>query len=59
MLLVRKLKILWDKFRELILNRDSKIFQEKKRRKNEILVYICFEIRKLVLILTINSGIYL
>lgn len=59
MLLIRKPEISWDKFRELISNRGSKIFQEKKRRKNEMLVYICFEIRKLVLMLTINSGVCL
>lgn len=43
----------------MTLKRDSKIFQWEKRGENKVLIYICFRIWKLVLILIINWRIYL
>lgn len=38
---------------------DPKISQEGKKRENDVLVYICFEMSELVLMLTINSEMRL
>lgn len=47
-LTVKKSEIPWYEFRELALSRSYKIFQEDKRRENEVLVCIYFKIRELV-----------
>lgn len=60
-LLVRasKLATPWDKFKGLAWKRGFKFSQEEKKEENEILLYICFAIGRLVLILIINSEICL
>lgn len=47
---IKRLEIYWDRFKRLISSEGRKISQKKKKRDNEILVYIYFEIRELVLI---------
>ena len=56
---VRKPIIPWDKFKRLALRRGFKVFQEEREGKDEILVFICFGTRGLVLMLIINLGICL
>lgn len=41
---VRKLAILWDKFKELISRKDSKFAQKKREKENKVLICIYFEI---------------
>lgn len=43
----------------LALKRGPKIFQEGKKRENDVLVYICFEMSELVFMLTMNSEMCL
>lgn len=56
---VRKLTIVWYKFKELTLRRNFKYFEKLKKEKNEILIYLYFRTMGLVLMLIINFGIYL
>lgn len=43
----------------MILRGNLKVAQEEKKSENEILIYIFFEIKKLIVMLIMNSGIYL
>ena len=43
----------------MALRGDPKVAQREKKRENEVLVCICFETRKLVVMLIMNSGICL
>ena len=56
---VKKPIIAWDKFQGLALRGGFKIFQKEKAEENEALIFIYFGIKKLVLILIINSRICL
>lgn len=53
----RKPEIPWDQFKGLATRESRRVFQEEEERENEVLVYICFKVKGLVLILTVNSGI--
>lgn len=55
----RKPKIPWDQFKQLTIKDSQKIFHEKKKSENNILIYIYFEIKTLILILIINSNSYI
>lgn len=52
---VKKLAIAKNKFKRLVSKGSPKLFQKKEEGKNEVFVYICFEIKQRVLILTINQ----
>lgn len=43
----------------MVLKKRPKISQQKNKRRNEVLIYGCFEMRERVLILTMNLGICL
>lgn len=51
---IRKMTIAEDKFKGLALRRDLKVSQEERKRKDKVLVSICFGIEELVLMLIIN-----
>ena len=51
---IRKSKISWDKLKRLALKKDPKVAKKEKKGENKVLVYICFEIRRLVIILIMN-----
>ena len=51
---VRKLVISQDKFKEFLLIRGSKIYQEEIKLENKLWVYIYFKMKKQVFILIIN-----
>lgn len=55
----KKLEIPWDKFKRLAFKGGYKIFQEEIKEKNEIIIYIYYKTRKLILILIINLEICL
>lgn len=55
----KKSKIFWEKFERLFIKKGKKISQKIEERENEVLVYICFEMKRLVEILIEKSGIYL
>lgn len=56
---IRKPAIPWEKFKGLALRKGPKFSQEKRKGDNKVLVYICFGIRGLDLMLIINSKICL
>ena len=56
---VRKLVIPWDKFKGLASRGGLKVSQEEREGEDEVLVYICFGTKGLVLMLIMISGVYL
>ena len=56
---VRKLAIPWNKFKRLASRGGPKVFQEEKKGEDEVLVYICFGRKGLVLMLIMILGIFL
>ena len=56
---VQKPAIPWDKFIRLASRKGLEIAQEEKEAKNEVMVYMYFETRGPVVLLIMNSGIYL
>lgn len=56
---VKKPEIFLDKYKKLAFTRSKIVFWEEKKRKNGVLVCICFKIRELNYILILNSRICL
>lgn len=56
---VRKPAISWDKFKGLASKRGPKVTLEEKKEENKVLIYICFKIKKLVVMLIMNPEICL
>lgn len=56
---VKKPAIVWDKFKLLALRRCCKVLQKEKEGENDMLICIYFGIKGLVLILIMNSRIFL
>ena len=57
---VKKPAIAWDKFKRLASKRGPKFAQEEKVERNEVLVVcICFETKRPVVMMITNSGICL
>ena len=53
---VRKPVIAWDKFRGQASGGGKMVFPEKREGERGVLIFICFETRKLDLMLIMNSG---
>lgn len=56
---LRRPAIPGDKYKKLALKRGPKVAQKEKKRRNKVLICICFEIRRLVMKLTMNLEICL